>query len=181
MRAVLTCVGLAAAIFFAFPVQEMLPPVLHFYGARILLVPALFTYGALAFPMPAMLGLAVLTGLLSDLAYLHVAAGRVEIGLGWSIVYFVIAGLLAGGFRPMFLRGHWWIHIPVAVLATSLFLALQFLMITLRREGFVFNEVAAWRIVGSGLMAGLVSPLIHGVVWLAMGREANPAKYFQRT
>jgi hypothetical protein len=180
MRAVLAYVAVVASIFMAFPVQEMLPPVLHFFGARILLVPALFTYGALAFPLPAMLGLAVITGLLSDLAYLHVVAGRVEIGLGWSIVYFVIAGLVAGGFRPMFLRGHWWIHIPVAVLVTSMYLALQFLMITLRREGFVFNEVAAWRIVGSGLMAGLVSPFIHGAVWLAMGREANPAKHFVR-
>lgn len=169
MNAVLAYTGLLLAMALAFPIQEMLPRVLAFYGAPVLLVPALFCYGALQFPAPAMLGLAVFAGFLSDLAYLHVVNGQVEIGLGWSIVFFVITGLVANGFRPMFLRGHWWVHIPLSVFVTSLFLGLQFAMISFRREGFEFSEVVVWRIVGSGLLAGLVSPFIHVIAWQASG------------
>jgi hypothetical protein len=153
--------ALAFAIFLAFPLQEILPPVSALHGARILLVPALFCYGAVSLPTTAMLALAVLTGLLSDLSYLHVVGGQVEIGMGWSIVFFVIFGLISNGFQPAFQRGQWWIPAPLGMLATSLFLLLQFGMITLRRGGFEFNEVAAWRILGPGLMAGAVAPFIH--------------------
>ena len=167
MNALLGYTTLLLALFLAFPLQELMPRVLAFYGAPLLIVPALFCYGALQFPVPAMLGLAVFAGALSDLAYLHVVGGQVEIGFGWSIVFFVITGLAANGFRPMFLQGHWWVHIPISVVITSLYLALQFVMISFRREGFYFSEVAAWRIIGSGLLAGLIAPFIHVLTWLA--------------
>ncbi|GAB4171584.1 MAG: hypothetical protein Fur0032_10870 [Terrimicrobiaceae bacterium] len=157
--------GLIVAVFLAFPVQEMIPPIHSFLGARVLLVPALALYAGLALPFPAMVVVCSVAGFLSDLACLHVDAGQVEIGLGWSIVYFVIVGSLAHGFQPAFLRGHWWIHIPLAVVGTSLYLALQFAMISFRREGFVFGEVTMWRILGGGLLAGVASPLIHLVAW----------------
>lgn len=167
MKTAVLTIGLLLAVFLAFPVQEMIPPVNGFLGARLLLVPALALYAGLALPFPAMVLVCAFAGFLSDLAWLHVDAGRVEIGLGWSIVFFVIAGSLAHGFQPAFLRGHWWIHIPLAVLATSLYLGLQFAMISFRREGFVFGEVTLWRIVGGGLLAGVAAPFIHLVAWQA--------------
>ncbi|MCX7868829.1 MAG: hypothetical protein N2322_02655 [Terrimicrobiaceae bacterium] len=153
--------ALAGAIFLAFPAQEWIAPLHVFQGARVLLFPALFCYGALALPFPAMIALAVVTGLLNDLYCLSLASGQVEIALGWSIAYFVAFGSFAHGFQPAFLRGHWWLAIPLSLASTSLLLAFQFLMINFRREGFVFNEVAAWRILGPGLMAGLLAPFIH--------------------
>lgn len=152
--------ALLLAIFLSFPLQEILPPVAGFYGARILFVPMLFCYGALAFPFPAMLLLAIYAGLLTDLAYLHVVSGQVEIAAGWSIVYFVILGMFVHGFQPAYQRGHWWIHVVLSILATSLLLALQFVMISFRREGLAFGEVTAWRIMGSGLIAGICAPLL---------------------
>jgi hypothetical protein len=175
MKALTGLAALSLAIFLAFPIQEMIPPIAAFQGARLLLVPALFCYGAVALPTPAMLALAVFTGLLSDLAYLHVVAGQVEIALGWSIVYFVIFGLLAHGLQPAFQRGHWWIPAPLGMLATSLYLLLQFGMITFRRGGWEFNEVVAWRILGAGLLAGLIAPFLHLLaIWGGSFFEGSP-------
>ncbi len=84
-----------------------------FHGARVFLVPMLFCYGALAMPFWAMLLMAVYTGFLTDLAYLNVTDGHVEIALGWSIVVFVFFGLFAHGLQPAFR----WRSLVVACLA----------------------------------------------------------------
>lgn len=160
MKTVYAFAALVAAVFLAFPIQEMIPPVDAFHGAHVLIVPALFCYAAISLPTPAMLVFAAYTGFLTDLANLNIVSGQVEIGLGWSIVFYVIFGLIVHGFQPAFLRGHWWIPVPLTILCVCLFLFLQFSMITFRRGGLEFNEVAAWRIFGGGLLAGLVSPLV---------------------
>jgi hypothetical protein len=178
-----TFAGLSAlllAIFLAFPVQEMIPAISVLHGARLLLVPALFYYGAVALPTPAMLGLAVFTGLLTDLAYLHVVSGQVEIAVGWSIVFFVISGLLANGLQPAFKRGYWWIPIPVTLVGTSLFLLMQFAMLSLRREGFFFDEVVVWRVLGAGGLSAIVAAMIHPVALWA-GHLVGDSRFGRRT
>ncbi|MFZ4779989.1 MAG: hypothetical protein ACOYM3_31925 [Terrimicrobiaceae bacterium] len=162
-----TFVGLLSVtlgVFLALLLQEVLPGVNVLHGARFVFVPMIFCYAAMALPFPAMLLAAVITGFLTDLMYLHVVGGRVEIALGCSIVYFVIYGSLANGFRPAFLRGHWWPVIPLSAIGTSGFLLMQFLMITLRREGFVFDEAVIWRVLAPGLLAALFSPILHSIV-----------------
>ncbi len=180
MKTLVGLVVLFLAIFLSFPIQEMIPPIAVLHGARLLLVPALFCYGAVALPTPAMLGLAVFTGLLTDLAYLHVVSGQVEIAVGWSIVFFVILGLVANGLQPAFKRGHWWIPIPVTLVGTSLFLLMQFGMISLRREGFFFNEVVMWRVLGAGFLSAIVALVLHPIaVW--SGRFIGDSSFGRRT
>jgi len=176
MKQAFAFVVLIVAIFVSFTLQEWLPGIHSFLGARWLFVPTLFCFGALTFSFPAMVALAVYTGLLTDLAYMNVAAGQVEIALGWSIVYFVTVGILIRGFQPAYTRGHWWILIPVSVVVTAAFLALQFAMISLRREGLVFNEVVFWRIAGAGLLAGIFAPFVSLVVWQAGQWTGGPAR-----
>ncbi len=154
------CLG----IFVAFLVQQGLPGIHVLHGARFLFVPMIFCYAAMVLPFPAMLAVACFTGLLSDLMYLHVVAGRVEIALGCSIVFFVICGCIANGVRPSYLQGHWWPVIPLSVICTSAFLLMQFAMISLRRESFYFDQAVLWRILAPGLLAGLFAPLLHVIV-----------------
>jgi len=161
MREAVGGVVLALAIFLAIPIQMFIPGVDPLFGARVILVPMLFCYGALALPTWGMLLLAMFTGLVMDLSTLHAVGGRVEIALGWSMVYFVVFGALSHGLQPAFLRGHWWIHILLAAAGTTVFLALQYVMICFRREAFVFNETVFWRIVGPGLLAAIFAPLVH--------------------
>jgi cell shape-determining protein MreD len=152
------------AVFFLLILQEFFPPVLSLHGARIVLVPMVFCYFALAAPAWTMLLAAVYTGFLTDLMYLHFVDGQVEIGLGWSIVFFVLFGLFAHGFQPAFLRGRWWLHVGLTALGTCSFLALQYAMISFRREGLILNELVAWRILAPGLVAAVLAPFVHLLV-----------------
>lgn len=161
MKLAIGWLSLALAIFFALIIEFFIPPLHGLNGARVLLVPMLFFYGALSMPVWALLLLAVYAGFSMDLVTLPVVNGQVEIALGWSIVYFVVFGLLAHGFQPAFQRGHWWLHTLMAAFGTSLYLALQYAMISFRREGFVFNEIVVWRILAPGLIAALFAPLVH--------------------
>ncbi len=161
MKDVLRGIIFALCIFLALIAQEFIPPVHALRGAHVLLVPTLFCLAAIAYSPWMMLALAVFTGFILDLMNIHIVGGRVEIALGWSIVYFVLLGLLCHGFQPAFLRGRWWIHTCLAVVSTSLYLALQYVMISFRREGIVLNDMVFWRIVGPGLIAAVIAPLIY--------------------
>ena len=153
--------SLALAIFLALIIQEFIPPLRALHGARVFLVPMLFCYGALAMPFWAMLLMAIYAGFLTDLAYLNVIDGHVEIALGWSIVVFVFFGLFADGLQPAFVRGRWWAHVSLSAACTCVFLALQFTMICFRRQGIFFNETVAWRIIAPGFIAAALTPLVH--------------------
>ena len=88
-----TLIDLAAlflGVILAFIIQDALPPMTDFHSAHVLLVPMVFCFSAMVFPFAAMLVAAFYTGFLSDLMYLHVVGGKVEIPLGSSIIYFVI-------------------------------------------------------------------------------------------
>lgn len=178
MRTAIGSLILIAAIFLAFFAQEYLPALEIFHGARILLVPMLFCYGALALPFWAVILLAVYTGLLSDLWYLHGVDGRVEIALGWSMMYFIFLGMFVHGFEPAFRRGAWWLHPILSIFGTSLFLALQFVMISFRRAGFEYHELVLWRVLAPGLMAGLLAPIVHFIAW--QGGQFFPADPFRQ-
>lgn len=165
MKTTTGIVVLAVAIFFAFILQEMLPQLRVFHGARVLLAPMLLCYGALALPFWGMLLLAFWTGFLSDLWYMHIVGGQVEIGLGWSILYFVLFGMLAHGFEPIFRRGAWWLHPIASAVCTSVYLALQFVILSFQRGSFEFGELVLWWIFAPGLMAALLAPLVHLIAW----------------
>lgn len=161
-------------LFAAFLVQEAVPPIHALQGARLVLVPMVFCYGAMVLPFWAMALAALAVGTVSDLLGLHVIGGRVEIALGWSIVFFVIIGSIGQGMRPLMEKGRWAGFVLLAALSTSLYLLLQFAMISFRREGLVFNELVAWRILAPGVMVALLAPILHAAVsaashWLPDG------------
>ena len=161
MKALIDLIALFAGVFIAFVVQHALPPMADLHGAQVLLVPMVFCYAAVVLPFPAMLAAAFYTGLFSDLFYLHIAGGRVEIPPGVSIIYFVILGCISNGFRSVPEAKRVWIFALLSGVGTSAFLLLQFLMITWHRGGWEWASAAAWRILAPGLMAFLIAPLFH--------------------
>jgi len=162
-------------VFIALLLQQALPPINAFDGARWLFVPTIFCLAAISLPFPAMLAAALFTGFFCDLAYLHVVGGQVEIALGCSIIFFVVLGSIANGFRPSFERGRWWPLIPLSALGTSAFLLLQFAMISLRRQSLEFEAAVAWRILMPGALAAVFSlALYFAVRQLAALLPASP-------
>jgi cell shape-determining protein MreD len=159
-----TFIDLAAlfvGVVLAFILQYNLPPMAEFHGAHVLLVPLVFCYAAMVLPFPAMLAAAFLTGFLSDLMYLHIVGGKVEIPIGFSIVYFVIFGCFANGFQPAIKSRNVTPFVVLSGVGTSLFLLLQFLAITLQRGGFIWEPSVSWRILAPGVMATLIAPLFY--------------------
>jgi hypothetical protein len=152
---------LFAAVYVVLIAQEFLPALPFFADARLLLVPVIFCYGALWLPFPAMLGLALWTGLLSDLANLHVIGDQVEIGLGWSILFYVFTGTLLQMLREAFAGGRWEIHALASGALTLLLLLGQYAMVCLRRESFYFDGTVFWHIAGPALAALFLAPLFY--------------------
>ena len=151
-----TCVG----VFCAFLLQQCLPAVGILHGARFVLLQTMFCYAAMVLPFPAMLGLACYTGLLTDLMYLHAVDGQVEIALGWHIVFFVIFGSIAQGLKASMLNGRWWPFVLLSAIGTSAVLLLELAMVCFRREGFVFDSAALWRIFVPGILSALFAPVL---------------------
>jgi hypothetical protein len=171
---------LAAAIYVALIAQEFIPPVSFLGGAHLLLVPLLFVYGALWLPFPGMVALAVYTGLLSDLATLHATGEQVEIGLGWSILFYVLLGTILRQLQPPAAPVRWEFHCLASAAATSLLLLLQYLMVCLRRESFMLDGAVLWHILGPGLAALFLAPLAYFLLrWLpASSWDAGPPGRF---
>ena len=152
-----SCVG----IFFAFLLQLSLPAFGILHGGRFVIVPTIFCYAAMALPFPAMLGVAFFTGLLTDLMYLHVMDGQVEIALGWHIVFFVMFGIFSQGLQSSMQNGRWWPFVLLSSLGTSTLLFLELVMICFRREGFVYDSAALWRIFVPGILAVGFAPILY--------------------
>lgn len=169
---------LAAAIYLAVIIQEFIPPLAFLDDARVLIVPVLFCYGALWLPFPAMLALALYAGFVSDLANLHVIGDRVEIGLGWSMLCYVLLGAVLNTFRRPFLAGRWEIHCLASGASTLLLLVGQYLMVCLRRESFVFNQTVVWQIAGPAVLALLMAPVIY--IFLRILPAGSPDRFRRR-
>ncbi len=165
------------SVYLALLAQEFIPPVPFLDGARILLVPVLFCYGALWLPFPAMLALALYTGLLSDLALLHVDGDQVEIGLGWSMLFYVFTGCALQLVRPLFLAGRWEVHCLASGATTLLLLLGQYLMVCLRRESFLVDGTVLWQIAGPAFAALFIAvPVCFALGLLPGGAAGMPAR-----
>ena len=170
---------IVAGIFLSLVTQEFIPPLAWLDGARVFIMPVLMFYGALALPYWGMLALTFISGLMWDCLTVPVIDSQVEISLGWSILLYAALGAIMSGFRPLFQRGRWEVHCLVSGLFTSIILLAEYLMITIRRGGFVFSTDVWWRIGGSGVIAAMIAPIFFfSLNWLAprVGYEIDPEK-----
>lgn len=147
-------------VYLALIAQDFLPPMGWFEGAPAVLVPLLFSFGALVLPFPGMLVLALATGLLSDLAQMHLDGERVEISLGWSMVFYVFYGTVLHLLLPLAGRARWELHALAAGAGTALLLLAQYLMVCLRRGSFLFDQTVWWHIAGPAVVALFAAPAV---------------------
>lgn len=164
MKTLLDLAALAVGVVLAFIVQQALPPMDGMHGARILLVPMVFCYAACVLPFPAMLAAALYTGFLSDLMYLHMVGGRVEIPMGFSIVFYMVFGCVANGFQPALMGRNALPFVLMSGIGTAFYLFIQFAVITWHRGDFIWGNSVTWRILAPGVLAALLAPLFYWIL-----------------
>jgi hypothetical protein len=151
---------LVLSAYLAVIAQDFIPGMPFFAGAHVLLLPVIVCYAMLWLPFPAALGFALYAGLIGDLASLHVNGDGVEIGLGWSMLYYVLLAAVLH-FRGRLAGLRWETHCLASGAATFFLLAGQYLMLWLRRESMAFDSVIFARIGGPSLASLLVAPLFY--------------------
>jgi len=152
---------LLVLLFLGSVLQHFIPPVEILQGARVLLVPVLICYGAMALPLPYMLGLVLAGGLMWDLGTLPRAAAGSDIVFGTSVLVFAGLGAIAHGLRPLFLQGRWEVHCLMSGVITSLLVFVEYALITFHRAGWYWSDEILWRILGPGIFAMFLAPLVY--------------------
>jgi hypothetical protein len=150
-------------VFVSFIFQLYIPPMIFLKGAAILFVPALLFYGSLTFPFPLVLVLVFLTGLWKDLLTIPRSSDHSDYVIGTSIIIYLIPALIIHGFRPLFIRKGWAVHLALAELAailTPFCLLAQYAILSFERSDFFFSDVIVWRILGPGLIAMVTTPFV---------------------
>lgn len=151
---------LVLSAYLAVVVQDFLPAMPFFAGAHILILPVIVCYALLWMPFPGALAFALYGGLLADLSSLHVDGDHVEIGLGWSMLYYVLVAAALNLPRWPVAGLRWETHCLVSGAATFFLLAGQYLMVCLRRH-LVFDGAVFGQIVGPALAALFIAPLLY--------------------
>jgi len=152
--------ALVLSAYLAVILQDFLPAMPFFAGAHVLLLPIVVCYALLWMPFPGALAFALYAGLLADLSSLHINGDHVEIGLGWSMLYYVLVAAVLNLPRWPGSGLRWETHCLVSGAATFFLLAGQYLMVCLRRH-FVFDIAVFGQIVGPALAALLAAPLFY--------------------
>lgn len=154
---------LVLLIFSSLIIQLYIPPMIFLKGAAILFAPALLFYGSLAFPLPLVFILVFLTGLWNDLLNVPQSAGHADYVVGTSIIIYLIPALIMHGFRPLFVKKGWGVHLLLAELGailTPFCLFVQYSILSFERSDFFFSDVIVWRILGPGLIAMVTTPCV---------------------
>ncbi len=166
----------------SFAVQEFIPPVMpettHY--ARLFLPAVFFFAASVAVPFPSMLVLALVTGVLWDVRYLPMSSdagqasgaelgmtladaatiGTADLRFGYSILVFGLLGALMQGVRPWFKKGRLELPVLMVEFATSAWLMIQYLLMTLLRGSFYFPTAMWLKLVTDTMYAMFFSPLI---------------------
>ena len=150
-------------IFLSFLFQLYIPPMIFLKGAAILFVPPLLFYGCLTFPFPLMLILVFVTGFWNDLLTIPWSSRHTDYIIGTSIIIYLIPALIIHGFRPLFLKKGWGVHLllaEIAAILTPFCLLAQYAILSFERSDFFFSDVIVWRILGPGLIAMVTTPFV---------------------
>ncbi len=169
----------------AFAVEEMLPAIQILQNVRLFHAAVFFFAASVSVPLPTMLLMAFFTGFVWDARYLMLPGrdssveqltsanlgdagsfstmmsdGSMDLGFGYSILIFGVLGLLMQGIRPLFKKGRWELPVLMVGVVTTMWLMLQYLLITFLHGGFVFSSAVWYKTISTVMFAMLSAPLL---------------------
>lgn len=170
----------------AFLVQQFVPALTGLSNARILLVHLVFLCAAVTVATPTMLLLAFIGGIFWDahtslapiIADPEVYTQPAEsLRFGYSILLFGAMGFLMQGLYPLFRQGKWHFSAVLTGIATFLYLAADYSLISFVRGDFVITRPIIRLMSYTSLLTMLFSPLIFWLLFLlakASGHSLYP-------
>jgi hypothetical protein len=162
----------------AFLAQQFVPAFTGLSHARILIVHLVFLCAAVSVTTPTMLLLAFIGGILWDahcslapiIADPEVYTKPTEsLRFGYSILLFAGMGFLMQGLSPLFREGKWHFSALLTGVATFLYLAADYALISFVRGDFVMSRSILRLMSYTSLLTMLFSPLVFWLLYrLAM-------------
>lgn len=158
----------------AFLAQQFVPAFSGMSHARILLVHLVFLCAAVTVSTPTMLLLAFIGGILWDahcslapiVADPEVYTKPVEsLRFGYSILLFGAMGFLMQGLNPLFRQGKWHFSAALTGIATFLYLAADYSLISFVRGDFVISRAIVRLMTYTSLLTMLFSPLVFWLLY----------------
>jgi hypothetical protein len=159
----------------AFLVQQFVPAFTGLSHSRILIVHLVFLCAAVTVATPTMLLLAFIGGILWDahcslapiIADPEVYTQPVEsLRFGYSILLFAGMGFLMQGLNPLFREGKWQFSALLTGVATFLYLAADYSLISFVRGDFAVSRSIIRLMSYTSLLTMLFSPLIFWLLYL---------------
>jgi hypothetical protein len=158
----------------AFLVQQFVPAFTGLSHARILIVHLVFLCAAVSVATPTMLLLAFIGGILWDahcslapmIADPEVYTQPAEsLRFGYSILLFAGMGFLMQGLNPLFRAGKWQFSALLTGVATFLYLAADYALISFVRGDFIMSR-SILRLMGyTSLLTMLFSPIVFWLLY----------------
>ena len=158
----------------AFLVQQFVPAFTGLSHSRILIVHLVFLCAAVTVATPTMLLLAFIGGILWDahcslapiIADPEVYTQPVEsLRFGYPILLFAGMGFLMQGLNPLFREGKWQFSALLTGVATFLYLAADYSLISFVRGDFALSRSIIRLMSYTSLLTMLFSPLIFWLLY----------------
>ena len=158
----------------AFLAQQFVPAFSGLSHARILLVHLVFLCSAVTVTTPTMLLMAFIGGIFWDahcslapiIADPEIYSKPVEsLRFGYSILLFSGMGFLMQGLNPLFRQGKWHFSAALTGIATFLYLAADYCLISFVRGDFVISRAIVRLMTSTSLLTMLFSPLIFWLLY----------------
>lgn len=149
--------------------QQFLPSMESFYGARIFIFPLIFLCAASSVRLPMMLFLAFCCGFLWDAQHILGPHGGLSeiyhspvesLPFGYSIFLFTAVGLLMQGVSPLFAKGKWYVLCLFSGLVLFFYLIFEFFFINFMRGDFSLPSDALYKMYLSSIFTLTFSPAI---------------------
>jgi hypothetical protein len=162
----------------AFLVQQFVPAFTGLSHSRILIVHLVFLCAAVSVATPTMLLLAFIGGILWDahcslapiIADPEVYTQPAEsLRFGYSILLFAGMGFLMQGLNPLFREGKWQFSALLTGVATFLYLAADYALISFVRGDFVMSRSILRLMSYTALLTMLFSPVVFWLLYRLAG------------
>lgn len=151
-----------------------MPAITSLYDARLLILPLAFLCCVVTVDFSPMLILAFVCGFIWDAQNalgpqggdptIYTAPAD-QIRFGYSIILFLIMGVMMQGFQPLFRKGVWQVSVIISGLATFFYLVSEYMLINIVRGDFLFPKEVFYQIWISAAITMFCAPILFLVLF----------------